>query len=138
MLRVKRDLVSAAVQDIEGIDWALRLLLEDRLRHVRCGGCRRWRNDSSMVDQLLVLRIRAMDWRDTSRSGDHMKLEFYTSQVVTRRRWKRTAKTEYRWRVVARNGEIIAASSEGFADRGNAEANYELVRDWFTNDGGRL
>jgi uncharacterized protein YegP (UPF0339 family) len=67
-----------------------------------------------------------------------MKLEFYTSQVVTRRRWKRTTKTEHRWRVVARNGEIIAASSEGFADRGNAEANYELVRDWFTNGGGRL
>lgn len=69
MLRAKRDLLRAAIQDIEGIDWAIRLLLDDRLRHVRCGGCRRWRNDSSMVDQLLTLRIRAMDWRDTVGRG---------------------------------------------------------------------
>jgi hypothetical protein len=69
MLRAKTDLVSAAIQDIEGIDWAIRLLLDDRMRHVHCGGCRRWRNDSGMVDQLLTLRIRAMDWRDTVGRG---------------------------------------------------------------------
>lgn len=34
--------------------------------------------------------------------------------------------TQWRWRVTAGNGEIVAGSSEGFDSRFNAERNYEL------------
>jgi uncharacterized protein YegP (UPF0339 family) len=33
----------------------------------------------------------------------------------------------WRWRVKARNGNIVHASSEGFADRGNAVNNLEVL-----------
>lgn len=36
---------------------------------------------------------------------------------------------EWRWRVVATNGEIIGASSEGFANKGGAHRNARLLRD---------
>ncbi len=35
----------------------------------------------------------------------------------------------YRWRVTAKNGEIVGASSQGFATRQGAETNAILLRD---------
>jgi uncharacterized protein YegP (UPF0339 family) len=34
----------------------------------------------------------------------------------------------WRWRVTAANGQIVAASSEGFASKQKAQENYRLVR----------
>jgi uncharacterized protein YegP (UPF0339 family) len=52
-----------------------------------------------------------------------MKLRFYG-------RRKLTGKHEYRWQLISDNGEIVAASSEGFATPGNAVRNYKMVQDW--------
>lgn len=48
------------------------------------------------------------------------RLEFYESETAD----------EYRWRVVAANGEIIAASSEGFTRAESAAANWQLLVDF--------
>jgi uncharacterized protein YegP (UPF0339 family) len=49
-----------------------------------------------------------------------MKLEFYeTVTAVKSDRW--------RWRIVAANGKIVAASSEGFARRIGAQINATLT-----------
>ena len=45
-----------------------------------------------------------------------MKTEFYQDNA-----------NEWRWRITATNGEIVAASSEGFKSEGGAEANYLLT-----------
>lgn len=37
------------------------------------------------------------------------------------------SKREYRWRIKARNGKIIAASSEGFSSRAKCLANLRLT-----------
>ena len=34
---------------------------------------------------------------------------------------------EWRWKITAANGEIVAASSEGFKSEGGAEDNYMLT-----------
>jgi uncharacterized protein YegP (UPF0339 family) len=44
-----------------------------------------------------------------------MKLEVFKSDGWDNQRW--------RWRVIARNGKIVAASSEGFASRSGAKRN---------------
>lgn len=46
-----------------------------------------------------------------------MKLEFYQDDSG-----------EHRWRVKAKNGEIVAASTEAFASEENCKANYHLNR----------
>jgi uncharacterized protein YegP (UPF0339 family) len=56
-----------------------------------------------------------------------MKLQFYRTRVHD----YTDTKTEHRWRLVGDNGEIVAASSEGFDSRRNARENYQLLRDWF-------
>ncbi len=38
------------------------------------------------------------------------------------------AKGEYRWRLKASNGQIIATGGEGYASRANARAGIESVR----------
>lgn len=35
---------------------------------------------------------------------------------------------EFRWRLVARNGEVVAASSEGFTRKWSAKRNAKAVR----------
>lgn len=42
------------------------------------------------------------------------------------------AAAEWRWRLVARNGKIIADSAEGYDSRFNAERAVETVRAAFT------
>lgn len=37
---------------------------------------------------------------------------------------------QWRWRVKATNGEIVAASSEGFASKQSAEENYAKVAEF--------
>ena len=44
------------------------------------------------------------------------KIEFYTD-----------TQGEWRWRIVAENGEIIGASSEGFASKRNASDNLDRL-----------
>jgi len=39
---------------------------------------------------------------------------------------------KYRWRVVADNGRIVGASSQGFASKQMAEENTELLKDALT------
>jgi len=46
-----------------------------------------------------------------------MKIEFYEDR-----------REEHRWRIIARNGKIIAASNEGFADQRWARNNARLVK----------
>lgn len=45
-----------------------------------------------------------------------MKAEFY-----------RDSQGQHRWRVVAANGEIVAASSQGFMSERNARSNLDLL-----------
>lgn len=45
-----------------------------------------------------------------------MKTDFYTD-----------ANGEWRWRVVAENGEIVGASSEGFSDKRGARRNLSAL-----------
>lgn len=40
---------------------------------------------------------------------------------------------KYRWRIVADNGRVVGASSQGFASKQMAHENAELVRDALTN-----
>ena len=40
---------------------------------------------------------------------------------------------KYRWRIVADNGRIVGASSQGFASKQMAHENADLVRDALTN-----
>lgn len=40
---------------------------------------------------------------------------------------------KYRWRVVADNGKIVGASSQGFANRALAGENAELLQDALAN-----
>ena len=47
-----------------------------------------------------------------------MKIIFYQDAIA-----------EWRWNIVARNGRIIGASTEGFKRRKTAEKNLELLRD---------
>lgn len=49
------------------------------------------------------------------------KLEFYID-----------AKGEHRWRLRASNGKIIAASTEGYYEKRNAEANVKSVLEQLT------
>ncbi len=42
---------------------------------------------------------------------------------------------EWRWRIQAGNGEIIAASSEGYVERRDSEHAVDLTRQALTNDG---
>lgn len=46
-------------------------------------------------------------------------LEFYRSRTETR--------TEWRWRLLARNGRILAGSSEGYERLGGAKKSAQLV-----------
>ena len=45
-----------------------------------------------------------------------MKTEFYQDNAK-----------EWRWRITAANGEIVAASSEGFKSEGGAKSNYRIT-----------
>lgn len=40
------------------------------------------------------------------------------------------AANEWRWRLTARNGRIVAVSSEGYKNRAGCEHGLELVKDW--------
>ena len=51
------------------------------------------------------------------------KPEFYRTFNEQTEEW------EWRWRVVAANGEVDDASHEGFATKWNAKRNYRKVRD---------
>ena len=42
---------------------------------------------------------------------------------------------EYRWRITARNGQIVATSGEAFATKGNAERAAEMVEARVDMDG---
>ena len=43
------------------------------------------------------------------------------------------AKDGWRWKLVARNGRIVAASSEAFVDKRGAERNLNLTADMLIN-----
>jgi uncharacterized protein len=45
------------------------------------------------------------------------------------------AEGDHRWRVQAANGEIVAASSEGFETRAGAEENFRLVESFEDTEG---
>jgi len=57
------------------------------------------------------------------------KLEFYCEQ----RRWQTNYQGQWRWRLVAKNGRIVAASSESFsslqAAKGNAYLTFDILGD---------